>query len=172
MDVYMIVLRIVHIFSGAYWAGGVFFLVGVLSPTVQAAGPEGGKFMQRLAAGGRMALGFTLAALLSTLSGLLMFWRVSGGFSAGFFSSGTGLALTIGGLAGISAFLHGLGVTGRASARMGTLAREIMAAGGPPSPAQMQEAQALGAKLSSAAVVTAVLLSVALIGMSVAQYLF
>lgn len=166
MNILMIILRLIHIFSGVFWAGGAFFLVSVLGPTVQEAGPEGGRFMQRLASGGRMTPLFTLAAILTALSGILMYlilgrWNTIG--------TPGGVLLAIGALAGLAAFGHGFSVQGRASQRMAALAKEMAARNGPPTPEQMAEAQALGAKLGRGAVTTAILLIVALIGMSVFQ---
>jgi hypothetical protein len=60
---------------------------------------------------------------------------------------------------------------GGTSARMGRVAQEVHDAGGPPSPEKMAEMHQLGAQLGSTGLVTAGLLVIALLGMSISQYL-
>jgi len=172
MDYYVILLRIVHIFSGVFWAGGTFFLVGAITPAVRFAGPDGGKFMQHVARQGLMSRVQGAAAALTVVAGLLLYWRASGHLNGAWITSGPGLALTIGGAAGLLAALYGIVVVGGTSARMGRLAQEMHDAGGPPTPERLAEAQQLGARLGSTAIVTAGLLLIALLGMSISQYLF
>ena len=45
MAILIIVLRIIHIFSGVFWVGFAFFNIGFLQPTVKATGAEGQKTM-------------------------------------------------------------------------------------------------------------------------------
>lgn len=171
MDYYVILLRIVHIFSGVFWAGGTFFLVGAITPAVRFAGPDGGKFMQHVARQGRMTRLLAAAAGLTVLAGLLLYWRASGHLNGAWITSGPGLALTIGGAAGIVASIYGVVIAGGASTRMGRIAQEIHDSGGPPSPEKLAEAQRLGGELASGAMITAGLLVITLLGMSISQYL-
>ena len=39
MDVYAIILRILHIGSGVFWAGSAFFVFGMIEPTASALAP-------------------------------------------------------------------------------------------------------------------------------------
>jgi hypothetical protein len=169
--VYVIVLRIVHIFSGVFWAGGTFFLLGVITPAVQFAGADGGKFMQHVVRQGRMSRVQGIAAGLTVVAGLLLYWRTSGHLNPAWITSGPGLALTVGGLAGLAAAAYGGAAVGGTASRMGKLAQEVHDAGGPPGQEQMAELQRLGARLGSAGQVTAGLLVIALLGMSISQYL-
>ncbi len=170
MNLYMLILRAIHIASAVFWVGGLFFYLAVIGPTVQEAGPIGGQFMQRLAASGRLSSRSTIAGVLAALSGLLMYWSVSGGLSGGWLKTAYGIVLTLGAIAGLLALGHGLFATRPVSERLGQLAKEMIARNGPPTPEQMTEAQALGAKLGSFAVQTAVIMSVALLAMATAQY--
>ena len=70
MNILIILLRVIHIFTAAYWAGGSFFVLAVLLPTVQESGPDGGKFMQRLGMSGRLSRNFAIASGLNILTGL------------------------------------------------------------------------------------------------------
>lgn len=172
MDYYVIVLRIIHIFSGVFWAGGTFFLVGAITPAVRFAGPDGGRFMQHVARQGRVARMQTVAATLTVVAGLLLYWRSSGHLNGAWIASGPGLALTIGSVAGILAAVYGIVIIGGTSSAMAKLAQELHASNAPPSPEKLAEAQQLGARLGSTSMITAGLLAIALLGMSTSQYFF
>jgi hypothetical protein len=166
MDVLMALLRLIHIFAGVLWVGTAFFFILFLEPTIEAAGADGGKFMQRLMQT-RLAVTLSLASALVVISGLVMYWVRSGGLQAAWIGSRAGIALTVGGAAGTLAFVVGLLVQAPASARIAALQKEIQAAGGPPSPAQMA---AIGAQQKRVAVGSrwgAVLMVIALIGMAI-----
>ena len=168
MDVLMVILRLVHIFAGVFWAGTSFLFVSLLQPTFAATGAEGQKVMQHLTQRTRWLQALSLAAVLSVVSGVWMYIRVFGGIN---FSGGYGLGLSIGGLAGILAAITGLGIPGPATARLKALGAAIAASGGPPTPAQMSQIQALQKRLLDGARLTASLLAIALLGMATAQYL-
>jgi putative copper export protein len=170
MNFVIILLRVIHIFAAAYWAGAAFFLVRVLLPTVQEAGPDGGKFMQRLALSGRLSRGFAIASGLTVLSGILAYLAIPVYRGNPFAQFGQAAVLTIGAVFGLLAFLHGMLITGPISRRSGALAKEMATHQGPPDPEKLKEAQALGAKLGESAVHSAILIALALLGMAAAQY--
>ncbi len=167
LAIYLTIMRVIHIFAAAYWAGAAFFLVRVLLPTVQEAGPDGGKFMQRLGMSGRLSKGFAIASGLTVVSGLLAYFPIYRGNP---FASGPSAVLTIGAIFGILAFLHGMLVTAPVTRRSGELAKQMAARQGPPEPEQLKEAQALGAKLGTNATHSAILIGLSLLGMAAAQY--
>jgi uncharacterized membrane protein len=167
----MIVLRVIHIFSGVFWAGSVFFMLGFLAPTVDALGPDGGKFMQRLIGGTRLSTALASAAGLTALSGLIMYGIDFGSNLGAAISTGPGIVLTIGGLAGLVAAVIGGMVTGRTGARMIALGNEIQAAGGQPNPAQLDELKVLRERQANGLQWTAILLVIALLCMATARYL-
>lgn len=170
MDLYMVVLRLIHLFSSVFWVGTIFFYALFLLRRVKAAGPVGGQFMQQLS---QPPLTATLSSAsgLAVLSGILLYWRASGGFDSAWIGTAPGLALTAGGVTALLAMVIGVIVSRPAASRMAALGREIAAAGGPPSPAQAAEVQALSARLERALYQTAYLLVITLIGMAIARYL-
>lgn len=168
MDALMAVLRIVHILAGVFWAGGAFVSARFLTPTAAELGPDGSKFMQRFIQRG-FSMAMTATAVLTTLSGIWLYGRISG-FRTAWVSTGTGLFLTIGGIAGILALIIGFVLISRASIRLGKLGREMQAAGGPPNPTLLAEMQSLRQRMSRGGMWTAILLLIAVIGMAVAQY--
>lgn len=170
MEIYVIILRLVHMFAGVFWTGSIFFLALFLLPRVKQAGPIGVQFMQRLSQPPLTAT-FSTAAGLVVLSGILLYWRDSAGFQTAWIATPVGLAFTLGGLMGVGAASIGIFVSRPTANRMGALGREIAAAGGTPTPAQGAEAQRLSARLERALYQTAYMLVIALLAMSVARYL-
>src|SRR3989304_1569899 len=146
MDLYVIVLRLLHLFSGVFWVGTIFFTALFLLPRVKQAGPLGAQFMQRLSQPPLTAT-LSLAAGLGVLSGNLLYWRGVGAASIGIF------------------------VSRPTANRMGGLGLEIAASGGQPNPTQVTEMQGLSARLERALYQTAYLLVISLIAMAVARYL-
>lgn len=169
MDVYMIVLRVIHLFSGVFWVGTVFFYALFMLRRIREAGPVGGQFMQRLAQPPLPAT-MSSAAGLTVLSGILLYARTSHGFDPVWIGTAPGVALTVGGVAALVALFIGI-IVSRLGARLGAMGRELAASGGPPSPSQAAEIQALSARLEHVQYWIAYLLVIALIGMAVARYL-
>jgi hypothetical protein len=170
MDALIIVMRIVHIFCGVFWAGTIFFIVLFLQPAIKASGPAGGQVMQRLVAA-RVLTIVPVFALLTVLSGLWLIWRVSGGGSAEWMGSRHGIALSIGGASAILGFALGLTVMRPSTLRAMAIGQAAQAAGGPPTPEQQAQMQALQKRARSSAVGVAHLLAIAVIAMAVARYL-
>ena len=169
MILLMIILRIIHIFAGVFWVGVSFFNIYFLQPTIQATGLEGRKVMQHLTQSTRFTSVVYAAATLSMLSGLTMYWVLSG-FQLSFLSSGYGLVLTIGSLAGISAWLVAILLIRDILNKMGSLGQQVQAQGAPPTPEQSAQMGSLGARLMAVGQANLLIMSIALIGMSVAQY--
>lgn len=170
MNILMVFLRSIHIVSGSFWVGTAFFFVLFLEPTLKAAGPAGGTVMGRLTLT-RFPLLMAVASILTVAIGFVMYLIDSHGFQVNWIVSASGIAMTIGSLAGIAAFFEGLIVQMPASNRMAALQKEVMATGGTPSPAQVGEMQALQEKIGKASRLGALLMLVAVIGMAMAREL-
>lgn len=171
MDLYVIVLRILHIFGGVFWAGTTFLFTGYLGPAIMAAGPEGSKFLQALLNQTRFLKVISAASGVTVLSGLLLYWRASGGLRPAWMSTGTGLGLTLGGLAGLAAFAIALGVQNRAGRRLARLGREVQASGGIPTPEQGAQMQAAAGAIRRGGQWSSIVLILSILGMAAAQYL-
>jgi uncharacterized membrane protein len=169
MNFLMISMRIIHIFTGVFWVGTSFFMVSFVTPTIVATGAEGQKFMQHLAFRTRFTTAMLGVAVLSVLSGLVMYWEIFE-FRANALSTGYGLVLTLGAIAAFVAFLTGYFMQNRITAKMKALFATIAAAEGPPTPEQQAEMKALSETVTRGAQITTVFLEVALLGMSIAQY--
>lgn len=170
MNILMIFLRSIHIIAGIFWAGTAFFFVLSFEPTLKAAGAAGGTVMGRLTMS-KFPLFMAIASILTVGIGIVMYLIDSHGLQVSWIASPAGIALTIGSLAGIAAFIEGLVVQVPANNRMAALQKEILAGGGQPTPTQMEEMQALQVKISEASRLGAVLMLIAVIGMASAREL-
>ena len=169
MNLLMVVLRLIHIFAGVFWAGTSFFNLAFLTNTVNATGDEGRKVFQHLVFKTSFAATMLTLALLTFISGLLMYWQLSG-FRPSYLTTGYGLVLTLGAIAGLLALGAGYGMQYRVIQRMKALRADIEAGGGPPAPEQIDKMQSLAQSAATGARVTTTFLALALIGMSAAQY--
>ena len=163
---YITALRVIHIFAAVTWVGGGIFFASVVLPTVKEAEQDGARFMLRLAAAGRMSRNLTISAVLTVLAGALLFWPTSGGLNSAWLKTPSGISLTIGAIIGILAAGDGAFRTGRIAQKLGLLASDILARKGPPPPELLQQAQALGAKLQSGAMLSVALGALALFFMA------
>lgn len=171
MDVTMVMLRMVHIVSGVFWAGASFFLTTVLQPVAEGGGPEAGRFMQRLTSQSRFRTAMAIAPLLTILSGMVLYGRASAGFQRAWITTGTGLTLTLGSLAALLTFVV-FGVVQRPLVmRLQALAGEVQRSGASPMQAQMAEMQSLQHRMRGVALWSTLLLLIAVLAMSSARYI-
>ncbi len=166
----IIIFRIIHIFAGVFWAGSAFMMVSYVEPSVRASGTIGQQFMRQFGLKSTYSVAMVVTATLTAISGLLLYDLVFD-LSGGILSTTRGLVITIGALAGIAAWITGFAIQSRSISKMKKLNNEIEEGDGPPSPEQMATMQALGQRISLGGRITAVLLVIALIGMSTAEYL-
>jgi hypothetical protein len=171
MDVYLIVLRILHIAAGVFWVGAAALFFFFVEPAVKELGPTGGAFMGHLAQKKKMPVAILASAGLTILAGILLYLRSSGGFDLDWITSSTGLTFTVGGLTAIAAFLMGLTVVKPSVDRLGALGAEIQASGGQPSEAQAAALHAVDTKLKTVGRLNMALLTVAVVAMATARYL-
>jgi uncharacterized membrane protein len=170
MDLYMVILRLLHIFAGVFWVGATLFLWRFVTPVVQKLGPDGAKFMRTLLKETPFALVIPAAAIITTLSGLLLFDKVSNHFDADWMSLASSMVLSIGAVAGMGAAGHGLFVVRPLVKQIVALGDQMAAAGDAPTPAQLSAMQALQAKMSRNLPIVVALLLAALAGMAAARY--
>jgi uncharacterized membrane protein len=164
-----ILLRALHVVGGVLWAGGSFFFALFLEPTATSAGPEGGRFVQRLV-GGPYPRAMAAAGMLSVVAGIWLFWLDSGGFQAEFLGSRFGVVLSIGGLCGLLAAVVGLGLQGRNAARMQAIVTAMQGQAGGPSAEQLAQLQAVQRKLRNGGRTAALLLAITVLCMAIARY--
>jgi hypothetical protein len=165
----MIVLRLVHVLCGVFWAGTVLFVVTFLEPSVRAAGPDGAKVMQAMLKRHYLTA-MPLVAGLTILSGLDLLRRVSDGFSPAWFASRPGITLTAGSVASLIAFGIGILIMRPANLQAGSLSQQAAAAQGPERESILSRAQVLRRRGTVSARWVAALLTLAVATMAVTRY--
>jgi len=168
MDITFLILRMIHILAGIFWVGSAVLMAAFITPAARALGPEGGKFMQFLLGKLRLSNTISLSAILTTLAGIVLYWRDSAGLQTMWIFSSTGFILTVGAVAGILAAILGGAVTAPTAARMDALSKQIQVGGGPPKPEQLAQLQKLQMQLGQAGVWGAVLLVISAAAMAIA----
>ncbi len=170
MDLTLVLLRVVHVLCGVFWAGALMFAVIFLEPSVRASGPEGAKVMRALIQRHYLTV-VPVVAALTILSGLWLMWIVSGGFSAGWFSSGPGMTLTFGSVVAFAAFMIGVHVLRPSVLRIGPLSQVAAEApNGRKKEAMLAQVQRLRRRAMLAGRWVAALLAVAVVTMAVGRY--
>ncbi len=168
---YLVILRLLHICTGVFWAGATIYLAAFITPAVQALGPEGGKFMQQLAKTNKLPSVMTIAATLNVLCGILLLWKLTDGFQNEWTSTRQFMILSTGGGLAFIAYLEGLLITRPTILKMTRLGQSIAAAGGPPSAEQTQQLMGYRKKVFKANNFVAFVLAITVIFMSIAKYL-
>jgi len=153
----VIVLRLVHVVSGALWIGMMAFSTYFLVPALGEVGPEGGKVMAALQRR-RLMTFMPLTALASLISGFWLYARFTAG-SLGMMGTPFGL----GGVASLIAFLIGIVLVRPAMMRAAALAQDPAG--------NKEEARRLRQRAESMSRLVAPLLFFALGAMAVARYL-
>lgn len=171
MTVLLLLMRVLHVVAGVFWAGSIFFINGLLGPSIAAAGPEGLKVMGELRKR-RYFEQMIGAAMVTVLSGLVLVWIDSTGFQSAWFRTRFGMGISTGMLAALLAL--GVGIFGSKPAmeEMSTLAPQLAQA------ANDEARAAVAARIAAArgrlvrfGGMAAVLLLVAVLAMAVARYL-
>ena len=165
---YLIILRLIHIACGTFWAGVSIYLATFILPASKGAGPAGGRFMQQLSQTNKLPLVMFLIPTLSVLSGILLIWKLSNGLQTSWVESDHGMILIVGGSLAIIAYLTGFIMSRPAIMGISSIGKEM--AGNPPNEAQAAELARLRKKLTTGTNIVAILLTGAVIAMSIVRY--
>ena len=169
---FFIVFRILHIGAGIVWVGSVFFLVAFVQPIAATIAPAGAPSMAELLGARRLVDRILVIASVTIVAGLILYLRDmddAGGFGD-FLGTNYGVALTIGGVTAIAAFLVGLFGTRPAVRRLLALGRQIASSEGPPSPDLTAQVPALQDLTKILARISLGLLGITVIAMATARY--
>lgn len=158
----MLVMRLLHIGFGALWVGMMFMTTFFVAPAVAEVGPEGGKLMQALARRKIMII-MPVFALITLVSGFVLFDRLAGGDHASLMRTSMGKAYAWGATFSLLGFLLGIFIMRPAMMKL----QKLSAA-----PVENAAAiQRLRARGSVTGKIVAVLLLLALALMAVGRYL-
>lgn len=107
-------LRLLHIVGGMIWVGAALLLTCYIEPTAAKSGLAGATFLRRLHRDTHWPRLIPLAALITTVAGLLLYEMLS---YSDAMRSPMGLVLTAGASFGLLAFLHGFFAVWRPAGR-------------------------------------------------------
>jgi hypothetical protein len=171
MDLYVVVLRLLHIVFGVLWVGFACFVPFILLPSLMDAGPAAGPVMGVMQRRGLPKIMSAFAGI-TILAGILLLWRVSGGFRPEYMGSHMGIALSTGALAALIAFAIGMMLVKPAMTRAGILSEGLASATSDADRAAlMATIGALRTRGAAGARWVAWLLLVAVVAMAAARYL-
>lgn len=159
MDVYLIVVRLIHIGAAFFWVGSAALMGRFVLPAAHNAGDDGRKFMRSFLTSTRFPIAIAASAGIAVLAGILLWLRGS----SGHFSSLGWTVLTIGAVVGIITAINGGAVTSRRSREYGAALSK--------SDSTPEQLAALEAKLLQGANIDAALGGIALLCMALARYL-
>lgn len=168
MDLYMVVLRLLHIFGSIFWAGVTLFLALFLYPTLREMAAEGNRVMNGLFRYSMFNLAIPVGAGVTAISGALLFVRVSNSFDSAWLNTGEGIALTVSSVAGIVGAVQGALWVGPTTERY---ARALVTADDSPTPDQLAACRHARERAARHTRINLMLLTVAVIGMAAARYL-
>lgn len=166
MNTVMIIFRVIHIFSGVFWVGFAITNFFFLRPAIKATGSDGQTVMQHLGGKTRMMTTVYIAATLTLISGLGMFHPVMSLMHTGY-----GMAISVGSLAGIVAWILAIFVIRSLINQTQQLGQTFMSQEGPPSEDQLAQMEILGSRIDNFGKVAIGFMVIALLGMSTAQYI-
>ena len=161
----MIVLRLIHVLAGVFWAGSVFFVAAFLLPSVAATGPGGGQVVQHV----MTVLKYPRAAGIAAV--LTMYWHDMKISTAGWAGSAPGMTYGIGALSALVAFVVFVTMIRPTGDKLLAFGRTIQSRGGPPTPEESAAISRLQMRMSSASRAGAACLAVTVVAMAIARYL-
>jgi hypothetical protein len=171
MNITLILLRVVHIGLGVFWAGGVFVTALFLIPTVGAIGPAGVQFMRHLVQVRKYSAIVAASGIITILAGLALYMRMMALTDGTFARGHTGMAYGVGGAFAILALIPGIGIGARVAGQLSKLGASIEASGAPPTAEQAVTIKKLQRRLALGARSAAALIGVATVIMAIARYL-
>jgi uncharacterized membrane protein len=171
MDLFMVIFRIIHILAGIIWVGASVMMVLVVGPTARRTGPQAGPFMMNLAGYSVFPGLMMYSAILTVVAGLVLYDRVTDHFRDGdYMSSGGGIVLSIGVVAGLLAFGHGFMTLSKFTKQQYDIARSVMESGGTPNQEQAAEMMRIQDKIRINSQISLILMLISVVGMSAARY--
>jgi len=168
MDIFLLVLRLVHILAGVFWVGGALIMGFFIGPSIGATAQAGKQFAGHLMLRTRLVTAMTNAAILTVLAGGILYWRDSQGLTSMWMHAGSGIGYAIGGVAGLIGSIFGIAF-GRFNRRMALIGAEIK--GGEPTPEQLALLQDIQKKIKMVSPIHLGSIMLALALMAIARYL-
>jgi len=166
MNIYLFVLRLVHIVAGIIWGGGAIVMEFFIGRTIRGTGETGQKFAQYLMNTAQMHKFMSAMAGSTILAGALLYWHDSNGFTSAWWKSGTGTGFGIGAVFGLVAFIFGV-IFGVTNAKLAQVGAQIQVK---PTDEQLVQIQALQKRIKTVSPIHVACMILAMIFMATARY--
>jgi len=114
------VLRLLHIVAGMIWVGAAIMMSFYVEPASERSGRDGARFLRDLYGKSNYARMIPVAAIITTLAGLLLYGMMSYHETM---NSAMGMSITLGALFGLLAFGHGFFALWRSAGQYSDLAK-------------------------------------------------
>ena len=170
VDPLLLIMRVLHIVLGVFWAGTLIFTAFFLLPAIREAGPDGAKVIAGLMRRRFLTI-MPIVALVTILTGFWLYWKVSLGFQPTYMGSGWGMAIGTAGVTAVVAFGLGLAIVRPSMLRAMALSQAAAAAPPAERDAKLAQAQGLRVRAGKAGVAVAILLVITTALMAVARFL-
>jgi len=170
MDVLFLVMRILHVFLGVFWAGTIIFVAVYLSPSMRDAGPGAGRILVGLQRRGYFTV-MPVVALVTVVTGLWLYMNIMSTVGPLWASSMSARVYGIGAFAGLIALCFGVFWLRPASINMVRLV-DRLAAAAPGTEKEALEAELARHRMRSGSAIRwiAGLLAIATLCMAVGRY--
>lgn len=164
-----LVMRLLHVGLGVFWAGTLIFTAFFLFPAMRDAGPDGAKVGAELLRRNFVNI-MPIVALITILSGGWLYLKnMSLGPDYG--QSRAGMTIGIGAVTAVLAFLLGIGIVRPSILKAARLSQAAASQSGAEQQGTLADAQALRARAGKAGMAVALLLVISVMTMAVARYL-
>ena len=167
MNYLVIVLRLIHIFSGVLWVGGALAMNFFIGPTLGATGDAGKQFAGHLMARTSFSMVMTVSAYATVIAGVWLFGIDSAWFSSPWLTSGAGRGFGIGAAFALVGLITGI-MNGNNNRKLGQLGAQIK---GQPTSEQMATLGAIQKQQGWVVPVNTYSLLIAVFFMAIARYL-
>ncbi|HST57868.1 MAG TPA: hypothetical protein VLK84_04200 [Longimicrobium sp.] len=164
----LLALRLAHVAGGIMWAGAALLMAGFVVPAAQGAGADG--FLPRLMGDRRAGLYMMATAIVTILSGIALYARMSALTHGAFAESDQGITLGIGGIAGVLALLTGALGTGPAARRMGAIGARLRGESRAPTVDEARQMGRLQARVRVGTAVSLGMMLIAIVCMAIGRY--
>ena len=167
MDVFVIILRLIHVIGGVIWVGASVTFAFFIGPAVGATHEAGQQFIRHFMLRTRFSTVIAATGILTVLAGFALYYHDSNGFTSAWQNSGPGIGFAIGAAFALVGLVCGI-MVGATSRALGRLGESIQ---GKPSPDQLANLQALAKRQATIGTVNVVALLLATIMMAISRYL-
>ncbi len=169
MNLTVIVLRILHIVAGIFWAGGVIALYMFIQPAARATAPQSQKFMDQLMVHQRFGRFLNTMSIITILAGGVLFIRLAS-VNWEWVTTGPGIGFTTGALAGILAVVLWNALVPPRLGKLAALAEIVQINGGSPPPEMSARLTRIEAEIAAAGKLDLTLTMIAVLAMATARY--